>query len=221
MDFYITDTWKWIFRGKNENIQKVYSIGLWICLPWDFCASSWDHEIVLKTVRLERSALGLGEGCPILWQIYSWHCIVMKILYKSIRIKSKKYNEKLNKAMHKFVGVSDKYGGGGYVCPQSEFQVWSFPILRSRPCSSAWLVFTHFAISSSLMLLFQGHVAKKCVIIGCTYVWSSSEILGIKLINNYSLSLNGLWVNSPWGYEGYEGERNNCFSKIQLVGRKY
>ena len=44
----------------------------------------------------------------------------MKILYKSIRIKNKKYNDKLNKAMHKFVRVLDKYGGGGgrgYVCP--------------------------------------------------------------------------------------------------------
>ena len=36
----------------------------------------------------------------------------MKILYKSIGIKNKKYNEKLNKAMHKFVGVLDKYGLG-------------------------------------------------------------------------------------------------------------
>ena len=48
----------------------------------------------------------------------------MKILYKIIRIKNKKYNEKLNKAMHKFVGVLGKYAGGGgwgwglgYVCP--------------------------------------------------------------------------------------------------------
>ena len=164
----------------------MYSISFWICLPWDFCASSWDHEIVLKTVRLERSALGWGEGCPILWQIYAWHCIVMKILYKSIRIKNKKYNEKLNKAMHKFFGVLDKYGWGKedmYV-PTLNFQILSFPILRSKPCSFAWLVLnnvhewlhmfdrtvntTHVAISSSLMLLFQGHVAKKCVIIGCT-----------------------------------------------------
>ena len=52
VDFYISDAWKSIFWGKNENIQKVYSIGLWICLPWDFCASSWDHE---------RSALGWGR----------------------------------------------------------------------------------------------------------------------------------------------------------------
>ena len=180
MDFYITDAWKSIFRDKNENIQKVYSIGLWICLPWDFCASSWDHEIVLKTVRLERSALGWEEGCPMLWQIYAWHCIVIKILYKSIRIKNKKYNEKLNKAIHKFVGMLDKYEGGGrglYV-PSLNFKtwngkwpylVWSFPILRSRPRSSSRLVFTHVAISSSLMLLLQGHFAKKCVIIGCTY----------------------------------------------------
>ena len=97
----------------------------------------------------------------------------MKILHKSIRIRNKKYSEKLNKAMHKFVGVLDKYGwegGGEHVCPLSEFQIRSFPILRSRPCSSAWLVFTYVAILSSLMLLFQGHVAKICVIIGCTYV---------------------------------------------------
>ena len=163
-------------------------------------SSSWDHYIVLKTVSLERSTLGWGEGCPMLWRIYAWHFIVMKILYKSMRIKNKKYNE-LNKAMHNFVGVLDKYGWGGiYVCPLSEFHIRSFPILRSRPCSSAWLVFTHVAISSSLMLLFQGHVAKKCVIMGCTYVWSSSEILGVKFINNYTSNLNGLWVNSPWGW---------------------
>ena len=61
-------------------------------------------------------------------------------------------------------------GGGGDMSLLSEFQTCSFPIFRSRLCSSAWLVFTHVAISSSLMLLFQGHVAKKCVIIGCTYV---------------------------------------------------
>ena len=103
------------YKVKMKWNVWVYSISLWICLPWDFCASSWDCEIVLKTVRPERSALGWGEGCSMLWQIYAWYCIVMKILYKSIRIKNKKYNEKLNKAMHKFVGVSDKYGGGG-VC---------------------------------------------------------------------------------------------------------
>ena len=175
---------------------------MWICLPWDFYASSWDREIVLKTVRLERSAL----EWQVLGQIYSWHCIVIKILYKNIRIKNTKCNVKLNKAMHKFVRVLDKYGlvgggGGGYVCPLSQFQIWPFLILRSRPCSSAQLVFTHVAISSGLMLLFQGHVAaKKCVIMCCTNLWSCSEILGIKLINNYSSSLNGLWVNSPWGW---------------------
>ena len=53
----------------------------------------------------------------------------MKILYKSIRIKNKKYNEKLNKAMHKFVGVLDKYGWGGedmYV-PSLNFKYGHFP----------------------------------------------------------------------------------------------
>ena len=34
-------------------------------------------------------------------------------------------------------------------------------------------------------------------------------------INNYSSSPNGLSLR------GHEGERNNCFSKIQLTGQKY
>ena len=45
---------------------------------------------------------------------------------------------------------------------------------------------------------------------------------------NYSPTPNGLWVNSPRGrrpngllLRGHESERNNCFSKIQLVGQKY
>ena len=37
----------------------------------------------------------------------------MKILYESTRIENKKYNEKLNNAMHKYGWVLDKYGGGG------------------------------------------------------------------------------------------------------------
>ena len=44
------------------------------------------------------------------------------------------------------------------------------------------------------------------------------RLYGHRLLNNYSSSPNGLWVNSPWGHEG---ERNNCFSKIQLVAQKY
>ena len=42
------------------------------------------------------------------------------------------------------------------------------------------------------------------------------------LFNNYSSSPNGLWVNSRTGYwlRGYESERNNSFTKIQLVGQK-
>ena len=45
------------------------------------------------------------------------------------------------------------------------------------------------------------------------------------IFNNYSSSPKGLWVDSPWGRRpkgcwliGYESERINCFSKIQLVG---
>ena len=46
-----------------------------------------------------------------------------------------------------------------------------------------------------------------------------------RIFNNYSSSPNGLWVNSPWGrrprywLRAHEGEKNNCFSKIQLVGQ--
>ena len=35
------------------------------------------------------------------------------------------------------------------------------------------------------------------------------------LINNYSSGPNGLLTQRPWG------ERNNCFSEIQVVGQKY
>ena len=42
-----------------------------------------------------------------------------------------------------------------------------------------------------------------------------------KLFNNYSSSPNGLWIKMGYWLRGHEGERNNCFSKIQLVGRKY
>ena len=48
---------------------------------------------------------------------------------QSIRIKNKKYSEKLNKAMHKFVGVLDKYGWGEedmYV-PSLNFKYGHFP----------------------------------------------------------------------------------------------
>ena len=93
VDFYITDAWKSIFRGKSENIQKVYSIGLWICLPWDFCASSWDYEIVLKTMRLERSALGWREACPMLWQIYGIYGMALYCYENSLR----KYKNKEQK----------------------------------------------------------------------------------------------------------------------------
>ena len=47
------------------------------------------------------------------------------------------------------------------------------------------------------------------------------------VFNNYSTTPNGLRVNSPRGLRpnglllrGHEGERNNCFSKIQLVSQK-
>ena len=105
-----------------------------------------------------------GEGCPILWQIYAWHCIVIvivivrKILYKSIRTKNKKYNEKLNKAMHKFLGVLDKYGwrvgwgGGGVYLPSLNFKYGHFPF---------WGV-GHVPLPSWYLPMLQFHLALCC-----------------------------------------------------------
>ena len=179
------------------------------CIPSAF--ESVYREIFVphrETVRLSSKPWDLrgllldwGEGCPMLWQIYASHYIVIKILCKSIRIENKKYNEKLNKAMHKFVRVLDKYGwvgqGEDMYVPSLNFKYGHFPFqgVAHVPLPSWYLPMLQFHVA--LMLLFRGHVAKRCVIIGCTYVWSSSEI---KLINNYFLSLNGLWVNTPWGW---------------------
>ena len=47
-------------RHKWKYSRKVHSIGLWICLPLDFCASSSDSELVLKTVSLRAKSWDLG-----------------------------------------------------------------------------------------------------------------------------------------------------------------
>ena len=107
--------------------------------------------------------------------------------------------------MHKFVGVLDKYGWGGggdmYV-PFLNFAYGHFPFwgVGHVPLPGWYLPMLQFHLALCCFFM-QGHVAKKCVIIGCTCVWSSSEILAVKLINNnYSSNLNGLWVNNPWGW---------------------
>ena len=43
------------------------------------------------------------------------------------------------------------------------------------------------------------------------------------MFNNYSLSPNGSvsWAIDSEAFRGHEGERNNCFYRIQLVGQKY
>ena len=207
-----------------------YIIDLWICFPWDFCASSWDHEIVLKTVRLERSALGWGEGCPMLWQIYAWRCIGMKILYESTRIKNKKYNENLNNAMHKYGWVLDKYGGGGgggmYV-PSLNFKFGHFlfwgVFWGVHVPLPGWYLPMFQLISCTLMLLFRGHVAKKCVIIACTRPNRLLTQLPAcrRLLFPLCHKGNRRRLHASNWLRGYEGERNNCCSKIQLVGWKY
>ena len=51
--------------------------------------------------------------------------------------------------------------GGGYLCPQCEFQICSFHILRSKLCPCQTLSHPHVfvALSSSHVLPFPGHVA--------------------------------------------------------------
>ena len=143
VDFYIIDAWRSFFRGKNENIQKVYSIGLWICLPWDFPASSWDHEIVLKTVRLKRSALEWGEGCLMLWQFYAWHCIVINSVQK--------YKNKEQKVCR---SVGQVWGGGegGLYVHSLNFKYGHFPF---------WGV-GHVPLPGWYLPMLQFHLALCC-----------------------------------------------------------
>ena len=47
-------------RHKWKYSKKVHSIGLWICLPWDFFASSSDSELVLITVSRRAKSWDLG-----------------------------------------------------------------------------------------------------------------------------------------------------------------
>ena len=163
----------------QENCEFLHNWHLKINLQKWKCSKSVFHRLVnLFTVRFLCLIVRLWD-CPQnreTWEVCSWMgggvfnaltnlCMVLYCHENSVqkyKNKEQKYNEKFNKAMHKFVRVLDKYGWwGGYVCSLSEFQIRLFPILRSRPCSSARLVFTHVTISSSLMLLFRGHVAKK------------------------------------------------------------
>ena len=52
------------------------------------------------------------------------------------------------------------------------------------------------------------------------HCWFADDVTVARLINNYSSSPTGLWVNI-FLLRRHEGERNNCFCKIQLVGQKY
>ena len=56
-------------------------------------------------------------------------------------------------------------GWGGYVCPWSDFQLLSFPILKGRPCPSARLVYIYVSVICYATI---SYVAEKCVIIGYT-----------------------------------------------------
>ena len=62
-------------------------------------------------------------------------------------------------------------GGGDMYVPCLNFTYGHFPFggVGHVPLPGWYLPMLQF-ISSSLMLLFQGHVAKKCVIMGWTYI---------------------------------------------------
>ena len=107
----------------------------------------------------------------------AWHCIVMKILYESTRIKNKKYNEKLNNAMYKFGWVLDKYGGGGagmYV-PSLNLKYGHFPCwgVRHVPLPSWYLPMLQFHLALLVTTLFY----KAFILQGETWCWS---LLGLK-----------------------------------------
>ena len=138
----------------QENCEFLHNWHLKINLQKWKCSKSVFHRLVnLFTARF-LSLIVRPWDCPQnceTWEVCSWmggglsnalawHCIVMKILHKSIRIKNKRYNEKLNKAMHEFVGVLDKYrgvggggaGGCGYVCSSSSSSSSIFIYTRNR-----------------------------------------------------------------------------------------
>ena len=108
---------------------------------------------------------------------YAWHCIVMKILYESTRIKNKKYNEKLNNAMYKFGWVLDKYrgGGGGMFVSSLNLKYVHFPFwgVCHVPLPGWYLPMLQFHLALLVTTLFY----KALILQGETWCWS---LLGLK-----------------------------------------
>ena len=77
----------------------------------------WSHHRISSTDSKVRTTLHVSviEGCPILRQIFAWHCIVLTSSKNSVQKhnnkKTKHNSKKFNNAMHKFVGVLDKCAG--------------------------------------------------------------------------------------------------------------
>ena len=101
-----------------------------------------------------------------------------------------------------------------FLCQCPHLRLPNFTLLHFNHNRFFFALFPFLAI---LALYFLGPPFNNIVII--ISVWGNRGI-----INNYSSSPNRLWVNSGrMGYwlRGHEGERNNCFRKIQLVGEKF
>ena len=114
----------WINAALSDVLPVVCGVSQSSVLAWNpviqylrkqRTSSHWD--MLNRTCELlpwwhEKNSL-LYEGCPILRQIYAWHnvlnCIYSTVQKRNKKKKAKQNNEKFNDAMHKFVGVLDKY----------------------------------------------------------------------------------------------------------------
>ena len=108
--------------------------------------------------------------------------------------------------------------------------IWSLNVLLMSLHSGSWYEFCLLLLQSCQERLGHRLQLSDYLIKPVQRITKYQLLLKVWIFNNYSSSPNGLWVDSPWGrtpngllrywLRGYEGERNNCFSKIQLVGQK-
>ena len=120
-----------IEMNMPENCEFLHNWGMKINFSrqkWKYSKSVFHRLVNLFTVRF-LCLIVRPWDCPQnreTWEVCSWMgggmsnaltklCMALYCYENSVRkkrIKNKKYNEKLNNAMHKFGRVLDKYGGG-------------------------------------------------------------------------------------------------------------
>ena len=86
---------------------------------------------------------------------------------------------------------------------------WNFFHLESRIAKA----------DRRLNCVTRGRYSLQCPTRGSS-VRKGYHFQGLGIFNNYSSSPNGFGLMGYW-LRGHEGERNICFSKVQLVGQKY